>query len=116
MAAPERMPGAEARVDPHAGGHRNLGGRSEGTEGHHQTTECRVRVVRAKPGGGGATERRSVEPGRTSCGVRAWSQRWTGTLNKEKEVTGGLEVKSWARNNATGRARERGRERNERFL
>ena len=69
MAAPELVPGTEARVDPPAGGHRDLGGRSEGAEGHHQTTECRVRGVRAKPGGGGATERRSVESGRANCGV-----------------------------------------------
>ena len=66
---------------PHAGVHSRgpihiWGSRRGGPGGHRPATlhDGQVRSIRDKPGGGGATLRRSVESGHTGCGVRVWSQ------------------------------------------
>ena len=62
---------------PFAGGHLDSRDPFRGDRGQQAQAqlapEDRVRVVRVKPGGGGATIRRSVESGRAACGVRVWS-------------------------------------------
>ena len=105
------MLGKEARVDPSAGGHQDLGGRLEGAESHQQTTEGRVRGARAKPGGGDATTRRFVESGRAACGVRVWQhEKPTDPPGSEVRLLGRKK-----KNNEERILRERERER-ERFV